>query len=283
MYTNYEFTDSAMMNYMTDNKTYDLAEANRVEIVGGKAYALSKMIRAHCNVPKGFVVPATQFKLMSPNLQIELIKQFSLLESSFVAVRSSSINEDGKHDAWAGQLDTFLNCSEGNFIDYIEKCWASVSSDRAVSYAKQKNTQSTKVAVIVQEMIQSELSGVAFSAHPILHDGSLVVIEAGIGLGEAIVSGQVTPDTYIVDKASGEITEQHVSNQQKALVKGAEGGTVWENTHSGEIQKLTTMQIKDISDLATRLEHLFGLPVDVEWSIFKNKLYVLQCRPITSI
>lgn len=272
-----------MMNYMTDNKIYDLAEANRVELVGGKAYALSKMIHARCNVPKGFVVSATQFKLMDSDLQANLIEQFKLLESNFVAVRSSAINEDGKHDAWAGQLDTFLNCSEGNFINYIKKCWASASSERAVSYAKQKNIKSTKVAVIVQGMIQSELSGVAFSAHPILRDGSLVVIEAGLGLGEAIVSGQVTPDTYIVDKVSKEITEQHVSNQQKALVKGAEGGTIWENTHDGERQKLTAMQIKNISDLAIRLEHLFGLPVDIEWSINKNKLYVLQCRPITTM
>lgn len=269
---------------MTSKQLFSLAETHRLELVGGKAYALGEMIRAGFNVPDGFVLSASTFMKMTPSLQTLLLSHFDKLQVQSVAVRSSAINEDGEDDAWAGQLETYLNCNRHNLMQSIESCWKSASSIRAQSYAAQKGISSTKVAVIVQEMIQSEVSGVAFSVHPISNNNTQVVIEAGVGLGEAVVSGQITPDTYVVDKKAGRIVEKYVSHQKRKLIKDNTGETVWEDISShGDKQKLTNEQIEQLCGLTVELETFFGFPVDVEWAISKGKIYILQSRPITTL
>ncbi len=266
------------------NQLYSLTKANELGLVGGKAFALGKMVRAGFTVPNGFVVPANAFMAMTPPLQKLILEQFDALNADFVAVRSSAINEDGTDAAWAGQLDTFLNCSRANVLQRIEQCWQSANSARAKSYAEQKALASTKVAVIVQQMVPSDVSGVAFSVHPVTHDNTQVVIEAGFGLGEAIVSGQITPDTYIVTKKNGQCTESHISHQTKKLVRNAAGETVWQGIGAeGSNQKLSETQIAELCQVTTKLEHFFGFPVDVEWAINNGALYVLQARPITTL
>lgn len=263
---------------------FNLADAVNLNLVGGKAHALGKMIRAGLNVPKGFVLSANAFMSMTQSLQELILSHFDALGADFVAVRSSAINEDGANAAWAGQLDTFLNCNRDNLLQSIEKCWKSAYSARAQSYAEQKSIQSKHVAVVVQAMIQSEVSGVAFSVHPVSNDDKQVVIEAGLGLGEAIVSGEVTPDTYVVDKKSGQLIELHVSQQKKQLIRSAVGGTVWEKVGSqGNSQKLSDNQIAELCKLTTKLEAYFQHPVDVEWAVKENKVYILQSRPITTL
>lgn len=263
---------------------FSLAEAADLEYVGGKSYALSKMARAGFNVPDGFVVTASAFMSMTPALQNLVLGRFDELGAQFVAVRSSAINEDGKDAAWAGQLDTFLNCTRGNLLHSIKRCWESAESARAQSYAKQKMVDSTKVAVLVQEMIQSEASGVVFSVHPVTNDKTQIVIEAGLGLGEAIVSGQITPDTYIVDKQTGRCLQKHVAQQTKQLVTSTAGETIWEDVAArGSSQKLSNEQIAALCKLAAELEAFFAYPVDVEWAISSDSLYVLQCRAVTTL
>ncbi len=272
------------MTLMTSKQVFSLAEINPPDFVGGKAYALGEMIRAGFKVPSGFVLSASVFMKMTPLLQTLLLDHFDKLQAQFVAVRSSAINEDGTEDAWAGQLDTYLNCNRHNLIQNVESCWQSASSSRAQSYAKQKGINSTKVAVIIQEMIQSEISGVAFSVHPITNNIAEVVIEAGFGLGEAVVSGHITPDTYVVNKESGQIAEKYVSHQKKKLVRDDTGYTTWVDiTSHGDKQKLTNEQIESICSLTSELEVFFGFPVDVEWAISKKEIYVLQSRPITTL
>ncbi len=272
------------MTVMISKQSFSLAEANHLNLVGGKAYALGKMIRAGFNVPSGFVLSVSTFTNMTPALKRHLLSRFDELQMDFVAVRSSAVNEDGKDDAWAGQLDTLLNCNRNNLLISIEQCWESVDSIRAQSYAKQKAIHNTKVAVIVQEMIQSEISGVAFSVHPISNNNKQVVIEAGFGLGEAVVSGQVTPDTYIVDKKTGQSVEKYVSQQSKKLTRNDSGATVWEDIGTqGRNLKLTDEQIAELCNLTSELEAFFKYPVDVEWALSDGDIYILQCRPITTL
>lgn len=259
-----------------------LIDANDVSIVGGKANALGEMLRAGFKVPNGFVLPAAAFNDMTSELEQNLLKLFDELGATFVAVRSSAINEDGLDAAWAGQLDTFLNCSRDELLQMIKRCWESVNTERAKSYAQQKGIESASVAVIVQEMIESEVSGVAFSAHPITGSKEQVVVEAGFGLGEAIVSGQITPDTYIMNKQDGQLLEKHLGAQKRKLVRGADGDNVWKDVVSGDTQKLTEKQMVDICGLARELEDYFKYPIDIEWAIHLDTVYVLQCRPITT-
>ena len=139
---------------------------------------------------------------MSKDIASEINSKFKILNSKYVAVRSSATAEDSASAAWAGQLDSFLNTTEKGIIKNVKKCWASLFTPRAIFYRFEKDlhTQKISVAVVVQKMVESEVSGVAFSVHPVTEDRNQMIIEAGFGLGEAIVSGQITPDSYVVNR-----------------------------------------------------------------------------------
>jgi pyruvate,water dikinase len=132
----------------------------------------------------------------------EIMKHFKKLNSKYVAVRSSATSEDMVESSWAGQLSTFLNSTKEELIVKIKKCWAYLYSTRAISYRISKDLLGLEVlvGVIVQKMVDAEVSGVAFTANPVTSDPDMIVIEAVLGLGEAVVSGMVTPDSYIVNK-----------------------------------------------------------------------------------
>lgn len=267
-----------------DKHIFSISEADSRNLAGGKAYALGEMVRAGFLVPDGFVLSATAFMKMTPSLEDLLLQRFDALQADVVAVRSSAINEDGSDAAWAGQLDTFINCTKDTLLHHIQLCWNSAHSARARSYAEQKALQGTKLAVIVQEMVQSDISGVAFSVHPVTNNDAQVVIEAGLGLGEAVVSGQITPDTYIVDKKSGQPLERHVALQKRKLARDTAGKTLWQDSGAeGARQKLSDEQIVSLCRLVTRLEAFFKHPVDVEWALREDTLYILQSRPITTL
>ncbi|MDP3793598.1 MAG: PEP/pyruvate-binding domain-containing protein, partial [Candidatus Uhrbacteria bacterium] len=220
-----------------------------------------------------------------------------------VAVRSSATAEDSSAAAWAGQLDSFLNTTEETLIENVKKCWASLFTPRAIFYRFEKglHEQKISVAVVVQQMIQSEVSGIAFSVHPVTQDQNQLIIEAGIGLGEAIVSGQITPDSYVVEKAGWKILDKNVSEQTRALfVIPAEAGIQSEGMDprireddnpnrwfplgpEGSQQKLSDQEILELSKLVVNIENHYGFPVDVEWAREGGKFYILQSRPITTL
>jgi len=229
--------------------------------VGGKAYSLARLINFGYHVPDCFVITTAAYDNMSTELESAILSSFKELGSPLVAVRSSAVNEDGQKDAWAGQFDTFLNVNESNLIDKITACWQSALSDRAKSYASQKGLEAGAVAVIVQKMINAEASGVAFSAHPVTNDLQKIVIEATLGLGDKLVSGEITPDTYIMDKETLTITESHI------LAK----------------PMLDAAQLKEIGKSVSSIEQSFGFPVDVEWTWANGKLFIMQSRPITTL
>lgn len=269
---------------MKDKTLFKLTDAADASVAGGKASALGAMLRAGFQVPNGFVVSANAFKAMTAELENMLLRAFDDLGASFVAVRSSAVNEDSTDAAWAGQLDTFLSCSRKELLQKVKSCWKSVDTARAQSYALQKGIKSTAVAVLVQEMIDSDVSGIAFSVHPVTGDETHVVIEAGLGLGEAVVSGQITPDTYIVNKRNGQPVEKHVATQRKMLARNADGKNAWQDIGAkGNLQKLTELQIAEVCGLTRKLEAFFNYPIDMEWAIKDNMLYILQCRPITTL
>jgi phosphoenolpyruvate synthase/pyruvate phosphate dikinase len=259
-----------------------LAEAQSEDMIGGKAASLGEMLRAGFRVPDGFVVTGSKSELST--LKQVILETFEKLDATRVAVRSSAIHEDGLDASWAGQLDTFLNVSKGSLLEHLAVCMDSARSNRAQAYARHLGTPAGRVAVIVQAMVPSDVSGVCFSIHPITQDTNQMVIEAAYGLGEAVVSGEVTPDNYVVSRRGRHIISRSVTIQPKALRFSKQNNdTIWIDTADPSAQKLNDEYILKLADTVKKIESHFGHPVDVEWSLYKDKLYILQSRPITTL
>ncbi len=224
---------------------------------------------------------------MPKDIAKEIKKQFKLLNTEYVAVRSSATAEDGAENAWAGQLDSYLNTKEANLLEKVQHCWASLFTPRAIFYRFEKGLHETKisVAVVIQKMVNSEISGIAFSVHPVTEDRNQIIIEAGFGLGEAIVSGQITPDSYVVEKEPRRIIDTNISTQTRALYRVKTGGNEWIDIPEPKAssQVLTEKQILEFADLIMRIENHYGFPCDIEWAFEKNKFYITQSRPITTL
>src|SRR3989344_4554941 len=223
---------------------------------------------------------------MSNDIGAEIRKHFKKLCAKYVAVRSSATSEDSKSAAWAGQLDTFLNTTEEHLLENVQKCWASLFTPRAIFYRFEKGMHGKEisVAVVVQKMVQSEMSGIAFSVHPVTEDHNQMIIEAGFGLGEAIVSGQITPDSYVVEKKPRNILDINISEQERGLYKIESGGNEWRNIKDiGKKQKLSGKQILEFSELVLKIEKHYGFPCDIEWALESDKFYIVQSRPITTL
>ncbi|OHA89017.1 MAG: hypothetical protein A2653_01570 [Candidatus Zambryskibacteria bacterium RIFCSPHIGHO2_01_FULL_43_25] len=217
----------------------------------------------------------------------EVMNGFKLLKAEFVAVRSSATAEDGIEHAWAGQLESYLNTTESTLLEHVKKCWSSLFTSRAIFYRFEKELHETEisVAVVVQKMVQSEVSGIAFSVHPITEDRNQLVIEAGYGLGEAIVSGSITPDSYVVEKEPRKIIDTTVNNQKRGLFKSVGGGNEWREISEPKAssQVLDEKEILELSELVVKIERHYGFPCDIEWAYESNKFYITQSRPITTL
>lgn len=224
---------------------------------------------------------------MPERIALEIKAKFKDLDTEFVAVRSSATAEDGADNAWAGQLDSFLNTKESNLLEKVQHCWASLFTPRAIFYRFEKGLHATKisVAVVVQKMVNSEVSGIAFSVHPVTEDRNQLIIEAGFGLGEAIVSGQVTPDSYVVEKEPRRIIDINVSAQTRALYRVETGGNEWIDVPEPKAssQVLSETQILEFADLIMKIENHYGFPCDIEWAFEKGQFYIVQSRPITTL
>lgn len=223
---------------------------------------------------------------MPKDLETEILANFKKLKARFVAVRSSATSEDSKTASWAGELETYLNVTEKDLIKQVMRCWSSLFTPRAIFYRFEKKLNKTKisVAVVVQKMVQSEISGIAFTVHPVTKDPNQMVIEAGFGLGEAIVSGMVTPDTYIVHKDDFSILDINVSSQAFAIIKTLKGNVNKKlSATQGGKQKLSGKQIIELAQLCKRIETHYAHPQDIEWAIEKGQYYLIQSRPITTL
>lgn len=214
------------------------------------------------------------------------------LGGGLVAVRSSATAEDLPEASFAGQQSTFLNVEHDDpLIDAVRGCWASLFAARAIYYRLQGAWQDADVAlaVVVQRMIAAETAGVLFTVDPTTQDDSCVVIEAVWGLGEAAVSGAVTPDQYVLDKQTGEVREREIRRQEQQLqrVRGLDGQTMicWEpirETDRGGA-KLSAEAAEELAAIACRIEAHYGAPQDVEWARESGQFQILQARPVTTL
>ncbi|MCP4354449.1 MAG: hypothetical protein GY793_02210 [Proteobacteria bacterium] len=228
-----------------------------------------------------------QIKDMLSNIKIDedvendILQEFDKFNFENVSVRSSANVEDGEVTAWAGIFDSFLNITKDNLIDNVKKCWLSLYSPRAISYRIKNDLlkADVKVAVVVQEMVPSEVSGIGFSIDPVENDSNVILINVGFGLGELIVSGQITPDNYSVCKSSN-VIEKEVCFQSKGLYKS---GLVEFDQDKGSKQKLTDKQILEVAKSIKQIEDLYKIPIDIEFAYYQNKLHILQARPVTGL
>lgn len=220
------------------------------------------------------------------NVEKEIHAAFETLSAEYVAVRSSATAEDASTASWAGELESYLNVTKSELVHSVKKCWSSLFTPRAIFYRIEKGLAHTdiSVAVVVQKMVQSEVSGVAFTVHPVTQEANQMVIEAGWGLGESIVGGLITPDNYIVDKTEDLILDITVNTQEKMITK-VEGKTQEaEVPHDKrEKQKLDGKSIMALAEVCKLIEAHYGKPQDIEWAVEKGKIYVVQTRPITTL
>lgn len=215
----------------------------------------------------------------------ELCKQRGKKEVA-VAVRSSATAEDLPGASFAGQQDTFLNVTGQTLLQKVQQCWSSLFTPRAIFYRKEKGFAHDEVliSVAVQEMIDSKASGVMFTLEPVQGDRNKVVINASWGLGEAVVSGQITPDEYVVEKGTFRILDKTVFKKEKQIVYDETGGTKWAAVPETmqKSQALTDEAIVRLARYGVQIENHYGTAQDIEWAVDKDdRMFILQARPET--
>lgn len=244
----------------------------------------TKKLNAASKAVKKIIVSAK----MPEDLKKEIKEAYKKIGSSeFVAVRSSATAEDLPDASFAGQQATFLNIKgENEVVDAVQKCWASLYEPRAIFYRVEKKFDHMKIGLsaIVQKMVQSDVSGIVFTVEPVSNDRDRLLIEAGYGLGEAIVSGSVNPDRYTITKKDVEIEEKEIAKQNWKVTKVKDG-----NKHikippeDQRKQKLPDEDIKKLAKIAADIEKHYKKPQDIEWAYDDGELYIVQSRPITTL
>lgn len=274
--------------WLGDPKSFDAG------LVGGKAANLSRLARMYPHVPDGFTLPVTVTDEAHPlDLRNEITAAISdlmachSLPDFIAAVRSSAVDEDSATASFAGQHETYLNVAGADaIIQAVIRCWESARSEYALDYRRQQglSVERPQIAVLVQQLVAADVAAVVFSANPITGDRDEVMINASWGLGESIVGGTVTPDTFIVRKSDLAVVQHVIADKQRMTVS-AQGGThevdvprFLRNTNS-----LNDEQVIEMAKLALTLEVTMEHPVDVECAYAGGELYLLQCRPITTL
>jgi pyruvate,water dikinase len=221
-----------------------------------------------------------------PSVREDLLAAYDEMGDSDVAVRSSATAEDLPDASFAGQQETFLNVSRVDLLDRVKECWASLFTQRAIYYRQEQGFSHTDVdiAVVVQEMVDAEKSGVMFTSHPST-GAPTAILEAAWGLGEAVVSGAVSPDNYVVDRENGEIEDVTVADKKVMCVRGEDGETIERSVPEEKRTErvLSADEINRLLAVGEQVEEHYGEPQDVEWAIDDDTVYVLQSRPITTI
>jgi phosphohistidine swiveling domain-containing protein len=315
--------------------------AGDIALAGGKGANLGELIRNGFPVPDGFVVTTRAYAALldstplgaklaellqsgadgasiraefaatavPPEIRVAIADAYAQLGSKPVAVRSSATAEDLPGAAFAGQQDTYLNVvGEDAVINAVADCWASLWTDRAIAYRQRQgiDTHEVAIAVVVQEMVPAEIAGVMFGANPVTGARDEIVVDATSGLGDAVVSGLVTPDHYVLDCA-GRLTAYAPGRREVVIHAYDDGGTVesrgaGESNGTGESRgasegrgrvrgqgttdlqpSLSPAQLAELARLARQAAELFGRPQDMEWAVASGRVHVLQSRPMTAL
>ena len=274
--------------WLGDPKSFDVA------LVGGKAANLSRLARMYHRVPDGFSLPVTVMDEAHPlDLRNEITAAISdlmachRLPDFIAAVRSSAVDEDGATASFAGQHETYLNIVGADaIIQAVTRCWESARSERALEYRRQQglSVERLQLAVLVQQLVPADVSAVVFSANPITGSRAEIVINASWGLGESIVGGTVTPDTFIVRKSDLAITSRTIADKQHMTVSVPDGRREVDVPRFLRAQaSLNDEQAIEMAQLALTLDATMSCPVDIECAYAGGELYLLQCRPITTL
>lgn len=258
-----------------------------VPLAGGKGASLGAMTQAGLPVPPGFVVLAPAFERYAeaaiPKTLARAIElAFDTLGAKHVAVRSSATAEDSDAAAWAGQLESYLYTPREAVVPRIRDAWQSLFSERATTYRKQQGLHNTpvSVAVVVQQMIIANVSGVAFTANPITGDRSQLMIEAVFGDNELLVSGQITPDNYLLHKTSGKLLGSEVAPQPYMNYQGRRKAILAPKQTQ---PKLRPAMLEELATICRKVESYFAKPMDIEWVHDGKQFYLVQARPITTL
>jgi pyruvate,water dikinase len=291
--------------------------------VGGKALNLGILTAAGFRVPLGFVVTTQAYELAVGDRADALLADLAadaadpveaagrvrtvilatpvpeavrtaVLEAyrelgpdAAVAVRSSATAEDLAFASFAGQQDTYLNVIGGDaVVDAVRRCWASLWTDRAADYRARNgiDQRSVRLAVVIQEMVQPAVAGVLFTADPVTGTRHHSVVDASPGLGEAVVSGAVNPDRFVVDSTSGEVLHRRIGDK-RVLIRARSDGGVERLEQQGEpVASLTDPQVAALTDLGQQVQDHYGCPQDIEWALDgSGRFWLTQARPITTL
>ena len=229
-----------------------------------------------------------------PEIATEVRHAYHKLGAGLVAVRSSATAEDSPEASFAGQQSTYLNVTgDEEVLRAIRECWASLYEPRAIFYRIEQGFahEDVVIAVVVQRMVQADRSGVMFTVEPVSNDTNRLTIEAAYGLGEAVVSGAVTPDLFQVDKGKLAIVERKIARQEWKLVHNAKPSAKDAEANiratippeEQRLPKLTDKQVTDLARLGLYLEQHYRAPQDIEWAYEASSFYILQSRPITTL
>jgi len=228
---------------------------------------------------------------ISPSLAKKVIECYlklgGVIRQALVAIRSSATAEDLPTASFAGQQTTYLNIKgESNVVLKVKECWASFFEPRAIFYRQEKKIDHLKagMAVLIQEMVPADVSGVMFTIDPVTNQKNRILIEAIYGLGELIVQGAISPDQYLLDKDSLEIINRHLEKQTVQLIKvGSLNRKTRVPSKLQTKRKLTDKQIVELARLGKKIHRHYFFPQDIEWVLTKNKFYIVQTRPVTTI
>jgi len=298
---------------------FDTDESPELSQVGGKGLSLILMTQYRLPVPPGVVLSVLFFepwlehvkktpewdhfvksseivkencdalKKACMSLQLDdtqrnaLEKSVNLLKTNDFSVRSSSPEEDLEGASFAGGYETTLGVYKDTLEEAIKRSFASLFDQRVFVYKKEHgfNIYDPKIAVIIQEQVASETAGVAFSLNPLNNCYDEAVITGNYGLGEPVVSGRVSPDTFVVDKVSRTILERNPGKKEVSVWLSPDGGTYEKPGYTKEVC-LSDEEVLRITDIVTRVEEYYKIPIDIEWAFSGETLYVLQARPITT-
>lgn len=292
---------------------------NDIEMVGGKGANLGELMQNKIPVPQGFVVTTTAYDeylhsngidkiidkilLEEKSATAELIrsnisngifpdKMLEDIKKSYedmkgvkrVAVRSSATAEDREDASFAGQQETYLNVQGiDNVLKRVKDCFASCFSERSIEYRKQAGYNNVKAAVVVQEMVEAETAGVLFTENVLSGNINELLINSAYGLGEAVVSGTVNPDQYILDK-NGRVINRQLGKKECKIIYGEK--EIIKVSVEPKQQKEWTLnedKLRRLYEIGKNIEKIYGKPMDIEWAEKENKIYVVQARTITTI
>lgn len=302
---------------------FDAPECTNVELAGGKGASLARMTALGMPVPPGFVVPADALEVALSDtvtairevlargergadlvtvaeeavalvraadsggaLPSQVAAAYACLGDEVpVAVRSSATAEDSETASFAGQQETYLHVrGADHIVERVRECWCSFFTERALFYRSKKGSLSDLgMAVVVQRMVEPDVSGVMFTIDPTKGRRDRIVVEAVFGLGEGVVSGQLTPDHYVLAR-DGRLKRIKLARQPYAIVSHPAGGVheVELAPAQADSQTLSEQQLVRLAKIGIDLEQRLGGPQDIEWAIQGDDLFVLQSRPVTT-